>query len=155
MTEEEIQKIKEHIEIHARREPGAVKITRILWKAVEELEATNELQEEIAELKSREYYVGEINRENMELHQTIHLMENRISELEEKINKMKKYAKLLQDICVVLGNDDYMVAVQLEGVVKHLWDTSEEKEGLEMCDDILNRLLEIKVDEWAEITKWG
>lgn len=42
MTKEELQKIKEHIEIHARREPGAVIITRILWKAVEELETLQE-----------------------------------------------------------------------------------------------------------------
>lgn len=155
MTKEEIQKIKEHIEIHARREPRAIKITQILWKAVEELEATKELQKETAELKSREYYVGEINRENLELQQTLNVRENQISKLEKQIDKMKKYAKLLQDICVVLGNDNFMVTIQLKGVVKKLWDASEEKEGLKMCDDIHNRLLEIKADEWAEITKWG
>ena len=38
MTEEELNKIREHIEIHARREPRAVYITQILWKAVDELE---------------------------------------------------------------------------------------------------------------------
>lgn len=41
MTEYEILKIKEHIEIHARREPQAVKIIEILWKAVDELEHVN------------------------------------------------------------------------------------------------------------------
>ena len=46
MTEDELLKIKEHIEIHARREPRAIKITQILWKAVEELESVKELQEE-------------------------------------------------------------------------------------------------------------
>lgn len=77
------------------------------------------------------------------------------TELEAQIEKMKKYAKLLQDICVVMGNDNYMVAVQLKGIVETLWDASEKKEGLKMCDDILNRLLEIKAGEWAEITKWS
>lgn len=38
MTEEEIFKIKGHIEIYARNEPRAKKITEILLKAVEELE---------------------------------------------------------------------------------------------------------------------
>lgn len=52
MTEGELLKIKEHIEIHARKEPRAIKITQILWKAVEELETTKELQEENAKLKS-------------------------------------------------------------------------------------------------------
>ena len=78
----------------------------------------------------------------------------RVKRLEEQIEKMKKYGKLLQDICVVLGNDTFMVAVQLESVVKKLWDTSEEKEGLKMVEDIENRLLKIKPQEWAEITKW-
>ena len=73
---------------------------------------------------------------------------------EKQIEKMKKYGKLLQDICVVLGNDNFMVAVQLESVVKKLWDTSEEKEGLKMVEDIENRLLKIKPQEWSEITKW-
>ena len=53
MTEDELQKIKKHIEIHARRELGAIKITQILWKAVEELEAAKKLQEENAELKEK------------------------------------------------------------------------------------------------------
>ena len=52
MTEDELRMIKEHIEIHARREPRAIKITQILWKAVEELEATKELQEELDYAKS-------------------------------------------------------------------------------------------------------
>ena len=80
--------------------------------------------------------------------------EKRIAELEAQIEKMKKYGKLLQDICVVLGNDTFMVTVQLESVVKKLWDTSEEKEGLKMVEDIENRLLKIKPQEWAEINEW-
>ena len=77
-----------------------------------------------------------------------------IKELKEQVEKMKKYGKLLQDICVVLGNDNFMVAVQLESVVKKLWDTSEEKEGLKMVEDIENRLLKIKPQEWTEINEW-
>ena len=78
----------------------------------------------------------------------------KIKALEEQVEKMKKYAKLLQDICVVLGNEDFMIAVQLEGVVKKLWDASEEKEGLKMVESIEKRLLEIEPQEWSEITKW-
>lgn len=47
MTGEELCRIKEHIEIHAKREPRAVRITQILRKAVKELETTKELQEKI------------------------------------------------------------------------------------------------------------
>lgn len=47
MTAEEISRIKEHIEIHARREPASAKITALLWKAVEELEHIPELEREI------------------------------------------------------------------------------------------------------------
>lgn len=80
--------------------------------------------------------------------------DNEIRELKEQIEKMKKYGKLLQDICTVMGNDVYMVSVGLENRVKVLWDSSEEKEGLKMVEDIENRLLKIKPQEWAEITKW-
>lgn len=40
MTSEDIFLIRNHIEIHARKEPQAVKITKTLWKAVQELEHT-------------------------------------------------------------------------------------------------------------------
>lgn len=71
-----------------------------------------------------------------------------------ELKKLKKYAKLLQDICTVMGNDVYMVSAGLESRVKLLWDASEEKEGLKMVEDIENRLLEIKPQDWAEIEKW-
>lgn len=51
MTKDEILKIKEHIEIHARKEPRAVKITEILRKAVDELEHIAELKAEIQNLE--------------------------------------------------------------------------------------------------------
>ncbi len=53
MTKDEISKIKEHIEIHAKRESHAIRITEIMWKAVEELEHIAELEKENAELKKR------------------------------------------------------------------------------------------------------
>ena len=80
--------------------------------------------------------------------------DERIKELEVQIEKMKKYGKLLQDICTAMGNDPYMVSVGLENRVKVLWDSSEEKEGLKMVEDIENRLLKIKPQDWAEIEKW-
>lgn len=79
---------------------------------------------------------------------------DRVKELEAQIEKMKGYAKLLQDICTVMGNDPYMVSVGLENRVKVLWDSSEEKDGLKMVEDIENRLLKIKPQDWAEIEKW-
>ena len=51
MTKEELQKIKEHIEMRARIEPYATEIRQILWKAVKELEATKELKEENKQAK--------------------------------------------------------------------------------------------------------
>lgn len=52
MTDEEISRIKEHIEIHARREPASIKITEIMHRAVAELEHITELERENAELKA-------------------------------------------------------------------------------------------------------
>lgn len=51
MTKDEISKIKKHIEIHARRERGAIIITEILRKAVDELEHIDKLKEENEQLK--------------------------------------------------------------------------------------------------------
>lgn len=53
MTKDEILKIKEHIEIHARREHRAIIITEILWKAVDELEHIKELKKENKQLKQQ------------------------------------------------------------------------------------------------------
>ena len=52
MTKDEISKIKEYIEIHARRESRAIRITEIMRKAVDELERIAELEKENAELTS-------------------------------------------------------------------------------------------------------
>ena len=77
-----------------------------------------------------------------------------IKELKAQIEKMKKYGKLLQDICDVMGNDPYMVWRGLEQRVLILWDKSEEEKGLKMAENILDRLLKIKPQDWAEIDKW-
>lgn len=53
MTKEELAKIREHIEIHSRKESHAIKITQIMKKALAELERIEELENENAELKSR------------------------------------------------------------------------------------------------------
>ena len=79
---------------------------------------------------------------------------DRVRELEAQIEKMKKYGKLLQDICDVMGNDPYMVWRGLEQRVLILWDKSEEEKGLKMAENILDRLLKIKPQDWAEIEKW-
>lgn len=57
MNKDEISKIKEHIEIHARRERGAVKITEILWKAVDELEHIADLKKENEQLEAQISYL--------------------------------------------------------------------------------------------------
>jgi ATP-dependent 26S proteasome regulatory subunit len=79
---------------------------------------------------------------------------DKVRELEAQIEKMKKYGKLLQDICDVMGNDPYMVWRGLEQRVLILWDKSEEEKGLKMADDILERLLKLSAIDWAEIEKW-
>lgn len=53
MTKEEILRIKTHIRIHAARKRGAVIITDILKKAVNELEHTADIEKENTELKNR------------------------------------------------------------------------------------------------------
>jgi flagellar motor component MotA len=80
--------------------------------------------------------------------------EKRIAELEQQIEKMKKYGKLLQDICIVMGNDPYVVWAGLQNRVKTLWDTDEEERGYKMTENILDRMLKITAVDWAEISKW-
>ena len=107
-------------------------------------------QEEIKELKAENEQI----KNSDTLCKLIGEQKRKITELEQQIEKMKKYGKLLQDICTVMGNDPYMVSVGLENRVKVLWDSSEEKEGLKMVENIENRLLKIKPQDWAEIGKW-
>ena len=70
MTEEEIQKIKEHIEVHAGREPRAVKITQILRKAVVELEKgvrMSKLKKMMRELRINRRYARSLLHEFKQL----------------------------------------------------------------------------------------
>lgn len=108
----------------------------------------------LAGRQSNNEYVAELEEMNADLKQSLDWANERENENVELIRKLKKYAKLLQDICTVMGNDIYMVSAGLESRVKILWDASEEKEGLKMVEDIENRLLKIKPQDWAEIEKW-
>lgn len=108
----------------------------------------------LAGRKSNNKRITDLEEINADLKQSLDWANEREREDVELIGKLKKYAKLLQDICTVMGGDIYMVSVGLENRVKVLWDTSEEKEGLKMVKSIEDRLLKIKPQEWAEIEKW-
>jgi hypothetical protein len=58
------------------------------------------------------------------------------------------WKKLVTDMVVALGNDPYMAATAMESWVKKMADTEDQKELLELVDDIENRLLTIKPHEW-------
>lgn len=108
MNKDEISKIKEHIEIHARRERGNVKITEILWKAVDELEHIADLEKENEQLKAQVSYLKDnlrVARKDRELLQddvakgiedfikekpatSLYLLANK--ELKEEIEKQKQ-----------------------------------------------------------------
>lgn len=108
MNKDEISKIKEHIEIHARRERGNIKITEILWKAVDELEHIADLEKENEQLKAQVSYLKDnlrVARKDRELLQddvakgiedfikekpatSLHLLANK--ELKEEIEKQKQ-----------------------------------------------------------------
>ena len=120
-------------------------------------------QGKLDESKKREVEIFEIqgavelrDARIYDLHKEVEELEKRLEETENVkfIGKLKKYAKLLQDICTVMGNDIYMVSAGLESRVKNLWDSSEENDGFIMVEDIENRLLEIKPQDWAEIEGW-
>lgn len=126
------------------------------------LQAYRNLKEAfLAGKKSNDKRIAKLEKENEELKKEADFFHGEkcnykaafLKEVLEK-NKLKKYAKLLQDICTVMGNDIYMVSAGLESIVKILWDSSEEKEGLKMVKSIENRLLEIKPQDWAEIEGW-
>ena len=60
------------------------------------------------------------------------------------------WKKLVTDMVVVLGNDTYMAATAMEEWVKKMADTEDQKELLELIDDIETRLLTVKPHEWKE-----
>jgi hypothetical protein len=58
------------------------------------------------------------------------------------------WKKLVTDMVILLGNDPYMVATAIEGWVKKMADTEDEKRLLELNDNVMHRLLSIKSHEW-------
>ena len=58
------------------------------------------------------------------------------------------WKKLVTDMVILLGNEPYMVATAIEGWVKKMADTEDEKRLLELNDDVMHRLLSIKPHEW-------
>lgn len=58
------------------------------------------------------------------------------------------WKKLVTDMVILLGNDPYIVATAIEGWVKKMADTEDEKRLFELNDDVMHRLLSIKPHEW-------
>jgi hypothetical protein len=58
------------------------------------------------------------------------------------------WKKLVTDMVIALGNDPYMAATAMEGWVKKMADTEDQKELLELVNDIETRLLSVKPHEW-------
>lgn len=90
MTKDEILKIKEHIEIHARKEPHAVEITKILRKAVAELEYLAELEKAYFELREQCTNPGGIKLAQETVLSTEYAIEELKKEAEEKAKKRTK-----------------------------------------------------------------
>ena len=119
MTEDELLMIKEHIEIHARREPRAIKITQILWKAVEELEATKELQEELEKWKAE--WQEQVQKATDEGYARTQLqIEN--GKLKEQIEKAKNLLQKVADVC---GYPNYDIPVELYSEIADFLKDSE------------------------------
>lgn len=90
MTKDEILKIKEHIEIHARKEPHAVEITKTLRKAVAELEYLAELEKAYFELREQCTNLGGIKLAQETALSTEYAIEELKKEAEEKAKKRTK-----------------------------------------------------------------
>lgn len=128
---------------------GVRKMTDKEFEYCEEMEKRKH-DEKLKELRE----VQLLSQHILDLQKDKGKLTDRVRELEQQIEKMKKYGKLLQDICVAMGNDPYMVWRGIEQRVLILWNKSEEAEGLKLANNILDRLLEIKPQDWAEIEKW-
>ena len=90
MTKDEILKIKEHIEIYARKEPHAVEITKTLRKAVAELEYLAELEKAYFELREQCTNLGCIKLAQETALSTEYAIEELKKEAEEKAKKRTK-----------------------------------------------------------------
>ncbi len=64
------------------------------------------------------------------------------------IHDLTFWKKLVTDMVVALGNGPYMAATAMEIWVKKMADTEDQKELLELVNDIKNRLLTVKPHEW-------
>jgi hypothetical protein len=109
MTKDEISKIKEHIEIHARKEPHAVEITKTLRKAVAELEYLAELEKAYFELREQCTNPGGIKLAQETALSTEYAIEELKKEAEEKAKKRTKGFKC-QENCeasYVMGALDF------------------------------------------------
>ena len=132
MTEYELQMIKEHIEMRARIEPYATKIRHILWKAVEELEATNEKCMRCNKVgKWRNY-----NRINEILAQS-YKEEN--AELKAQIEKLLDFATERTECCDVCPMTD--TCINDEGTCPYASELTAEKEAETTKKWIIEKLL--------------
>lgn len=131
MTKDEILKIKEHIEIHARKEPHAVEITKTLRKAVAELEYLAELEKAYFELREQYTNPGGIKLAQETALSTEYAKETLKQEAEEKAKKRTKGFKC-QENCeasYVMGALDFAeprekqideLELKIKNLTKHL-----------------------------------
>lgn len=131
MTKDEILKIKEHIEIHARKEPHAVEITKTLRKAVAELEYLAELEKAYFELREQYTNPGGIKLAQETALSTEYAIEELKKEAEEKAKKRTKGFKC-QENCeasYVMGALDFAeprekqideLELKIKNLTKHL-----------------------------------
>ena len=139
MTEEEIKAIEIHTEIHEKAEPRAIKITKILRKAVRELRENNRLAQHILELQKDK---GELTdkvkelqdhlAEEVELHlhaeEYIKSLEKENAELKNKLTEKVTLESL--DVVSAKMNDLEKENAELKHnkkTVVHLADCLEEK----------------------------
>ena len=122
MTKEEIKRFKEHIEIHARREPHAIKITQIMWKIVEEL---TDKDKQIEELEKKLEQTEKDLADYQFNYPTI-------KELEKRTTEAKEIIKELLNIC----KEPYLnkeSVKKLDKAKAFLNDTPKYNEDLENC----------------------
>ena len=125
MTKDEISKIKEHIEIHSRREPRAIKITEIMWKAVDELERIAE-QEEL--LNSTLEENKDIYKKMADLDTALEDCTESLTDARIKIKELEKENEELKD---KLSNLASVAEVRLANWQKYEKENAELKEQIE------------------------
>lgn len=91
MTEEEIKAIETHIEIHAKAEPRAIKITEILRKTVRELKENNRLTQQIVELqKDKRQLIDELTKKADTNHSLVEQMAEQNEQIEQATAIIKR-----------------------------------------------------------------